>query len=95
MYKGTGLSEDARIRDLQLQLCDLAADFSGATNPDEVAKQYRNVVLELYASGWDGIIAMDCELPVSYMPTEYLSRNPEVGIHTPNDQWRSPTRRDP
>jgi hypothetical protein len=88
--------EDKARTDELLELCFLSAKFSlylPEHERQEVAGKYQETLEELYATGWDDIIEMQCSLPPEYMPEEYLRRYPGTAFYSKNEDWlrRRPT----
>ncbi|MBN2116330.1 MAG: hypothetical protein JW730_07160 [Anaerolineales bacterium] len=84
------INPDERIRELESQLCRLAMEWrSKIENRQEIKEKYRSTLIMLFSLGWDDVLDIDCELPTSDMPQEYLSRHPytstsEIGSYSWN-----------
>jgi hypothetical protein len=80
-----GYPVDPSLRQLEFELCDIAAQFRGwaddSNKRQEIIEEYHSVVAKLYTLGWDAILDMECELPEDVMPLEYKHRHP-----TPKNQ---------
>ena len=68
----SGYPIDPKMRKLQFELSNLAANWRGEPDRrEEIKLVYRNVMRKLYSMGWDDILDVDAELPDRHMPKEY------------------------
>lgn len=66
-------------QELWEQLCTLAGKWWGSTDLEEreqLVKFYHETMQNLYDTGWDGVMDVECMLPDKLMPQKYIERHP-------------------
>ena len=75
----SGYPLDPELRQAEFHLGDLAAMWRDAYGQPEqqekIVQEYRDVLLRMYALGWESQLDVESELPDYLMPEEYLRRN--------------------